>query len=578
MLLAPGSNLLGVPTLFWFILSLVFSIGFALPALKASFASNYLIMDDARQHLFWMQRFVDPELFPDDLIADFYQSITSPGVIATYWLMNQLGLEPIMSSKVLPMILGLIATVYCFGIGLELLPIPLMGFIGSLLLNQNLWLQGELVTATSTAFLYPTFLAFLYYLLRRSEVGVAISLVLTGLFYAPMLLIAAGILGLGLLDWPDPEVGPKDSPLGQKSSQPFRPLRLSANPEDYRLLAIGLAITLGIIWLYGGQSGEFGPTATAAEARTMPEFLDQGRTAFFYQNSFWNFWLKNSRSGIKLSLNPPIVILGFLLPIILRFPQRFPLATKVRRLGILLRLLVSSFSLFFLAHAVLFKLYLPSRYTSHSLRIVMAIATAMVLVVALDGIFKAWGKFSPVPWVTTVGLIILLVCYPKLAWKDAFPRSKYLVGAESGIYLFLQNQPKASLVASLAVEADNLPAFAQRSVLVSWEHAIPYKMGYYRQIRQRARDLIQAHYSPDPQVIRWFIDTYGVDFFVLERDAFELEYMTENSWFLQWQDLAETTAQQLEQAPPFLLQKMNSCTSFATPNLVVLEAQCLTRE
>ncbi|NJO71932.1 MAG: hypothetical protein HC825_10170 [Oscillatoriales cyanobacterium RM1_1_9] len=128
LLLAPGSNLLGVPTLFWFILSLVFSIGFALPALKASFASNYLIMDDARQHLFWMQRFVDPELFPDDLIADFYQSITSPGVIATYWLMNQLGLEPIMSSKVLPMILGLIATVYCFGIGLELLPIPLMGF------------------------------------------------------------------------------------------------------------------------------------------------------------------------------------------------------------------------------------------------------------------------------------------------------------------------------------------------------------------------------------------------------------------------------------------------------------------
>ncbi|NJO71933.1 MAG: hypothetical protein HC825_10175, partial [Oscillatoriales cyanobacterium RM1_1_9] len=40
----------------------------------------------------------------------------------------------------------------------------------------------------------------MYYLLRRSEVGVAISLVLTGLFYAPMLLIAAGILGLGLLD------------------------------------------------------------------------------------------------------------------------------------------------------------------------------------------------------------------------------------------------------------------------------------------------------------------------------------------------------------------------------------------
>ncbi|MGL5080255.1 MAG: hypothetical protein ACRC8A_02090 [Microcoleaceae cyanobacterium] len=558
-LMGSETNPLNSRILFWLGLSLVLSISFAIPALNAAFQSDYLVMDDARQHLFWMQRFVDPELFPDDLIANFYQSVTAPGVTTIYRLMNRLGIEPLVLSKLLPLVLGLITTGYCFLIGLELLPVPMVGFIGSLLLNQNLWLHGELVTATSTAFLYPTFLAFLYYLLRRSSWGVGISLLLTGLCYAPMLLIAAGILCLRLICWRDWK------------------FTLTRTSKDYLLFAVGMGVTVSIILFYAGQASEFGPTAIASEARMMPEFLENGRTAFFYEDSFWNFWFKNSRSGIKLSLNPPLVALGLLLPIALRVPQFFPLTKKVKQdVAILPQLLLSSFILFFMAHGILFKLYLPSRYTSHSLRITLAIATAIFIVLALDGVFKACSRSPIMPLLITIGLGILLIFYPKLVWQDAFPRSQYLVGSESGLYLFLQNQPKASLIASLAIEADNLPTFAQRPVLVSWEHALPYKMGYYRQIRQRARDLIQAHYSSDPQVIREFITTYGVDFFVLERDAFEAEYVTENSWFIQWEDLAQDVTQLLAtQSQPILLQKINLCKIFETPNLIVLEANCV---
>ncbi|MGF1492469.1 MAG: hypothetical protein ACFBSC_08455 [Microcoleaceae cyanobacterium] len=555
------SRFLSSYNLFWLILSISLSISFAAPALIKALGGEYLAMDDARQHLFWMQRFVDPELFPGDLIADFYQSVAPPGVSGTYWLMNQIGIDPLLLNKFLPMILGAMTTVYCFMICTTILPLPVVGFVGSLLLNQSLWLHGELVTATGTGFLYPTFLAFLYYLLRRSRWGVGLSLMVLGLCYAPLLLVAAGILSLRLIDW-----------RGGRSVKDW----LVRDRNEWILFGTGLGITLGIVLLYAFQSSEFGPTVTASEARTMPEFLDNGRTAFYYQNSFWKFWFKNSRSGLRLSLNPPLVILGLFLPVLLRFSQQFSLAKQVnQRVEILWQLLFSSLGLFILAHGILFKLYLPSRYTSHSLRIILSISTALTLALVLDTTFRRW-RSSVFPILLTLVLGSTLLFYPKLVWKSAFPRAHYFIGAESGIYMFLQNQPKDTVVASLAIEADNLPMFSQRSVLVSWEHAIPYKMGYYRQIRQRARDLIQAHYSSDLKQIQDFVDTYDVDFFLLERDAFETEYMTENSWFLQWSDLAQQVTDTLNSDQrPILQQRSDQCNIFETPNLVMLDAQCV---
>ena len=42
-----------------------------------------VIQDDARQHVFWMQRLVDPGLLKDDLFADYFASQAPPGYVAT---------------------------------------------------------------------------------------------------------------------------------------------------------------------------------------------------------------------------------------------------------------------------------------------------------------------------------------------------------------------------------------------------------------------------------------------------------------------------------------------------------------
>lgn len=86
-------------------------------------------------------------------------------------------------------------------------------------------------------------------------------------------------------------------------------------------------------------------------------------------------------------------------------------------------------------------------------------------------------------------------------------------------------QPQDIRIASLAEEANNIPTFAQRSILVGREYAIPYHWGYYRQFRQRTLHLIRAQYSGDWATLQNFARKYGVDFWLLEKSAFALEYL-----------------------------------------------------
>ena len=557
---ALDTNKFSSRSIFWLVLSLAFSASFALEVVRVAFSGEYTIADDARQHIFWMQRFVVPELFPNDLIADFYQSVSPPGFSSFYRLMAALGIDPLLLNKILPIPLALITTGFCFAACVEILSVPAAGFVASLLLNHSLWLGSDLTTAAPTSFLYPTFMAFLYYLLRRSWLGVGLSMALVGTFYAPLMLVAAGMLLVRLVS-------------GKILSVSF-----SRNRIDYIICAVGIGVALLVILPYLIQSSEYGPAISAAEARKLPEFLPGGRTEFFDDHRPWKFWFQATRSGIRLSFNPPLVAIALLLPILLKFSSRFPLAKQVNReVIVLLELLISSLTLFFVAHILLFRLFLPSRYTVHSLRIGMSIAAGVALILILDGIFQAYSQRIFIPAGVTVAIATLLILYPSLFWSNSFPRARFTIGTQPALYQFFQQQPQDTTIASLSYEADNLPSFAQRSVLVSWEYALPYQVGYYNNLRQRASDLIRAQYSSDINLVRDFINTYGVDFFLLDRAAFTPEYLNTLHWFRQWQNLkSEALANLNGDSPLVLLSSLKRCSAIENENFIVLEAKCLT--
>lgn len=627
-------------TFIWFVFSLAVAACFCLPVLRIAFSQEWVVQDDARQHVFWMQRFVDPELFPNDLLADYFQSVAPWGYTALYKSIISLGLDPLLVHKLLPPVIALITTGYYYGFSLAIFPVPFVAFLSCFLFNQNLWLRDDIVSATPTAFVYPFFVAFLYYLLRGSLLPCLVTIILLGLFYPQAVFISLGILFLRLF-------------------RLSRGLRLSYRRHIVFFLA-GLAVGIVVMLPYALKSSEYGPVVTLEEARQLPEFY-AGWSQYF-RGSWVNYWLCGIRSGFfpfewcqlgKVSweqpfpMLPPALIAALLLLPLRLVPNRFPLVKKITQHWIvLLQIILVSIGMFAAAHLLLFRIHLPSRYIEHSWRVIIPVMGAIALGAMLDTMVRwskrhqaqlfsrpislflvpyvivtllYWfifsspgGKKGLVVWLllgaivtallswwrkkyqqksgrqaivgATVLLILLIWLYPVMytpGKRFSYPRSQYLTAAgNESIYEFFAQQPKDSVIASLAYSQAVIPSFSERSVLLGGEgFVLPYHRGYYRQIAQRATDLIKAQYSPNLADIRSVIDKYGIDFWLLERDGLTLAYLTNYSGLQPFEPERSAAIAQLEQgAVPALMSAVEGCTVAENNDLIVLAAVCIEQD
>ncbi|MGB3694353.1 MAG: hypothetical protein WA999_16685, partial [Spirulinaceae cyanobacterium] len=530
-----------------------------------------------------MQRFLDPELFPNDLIADYHQTAVPLGFKSLYRLVAWLGIKPLLFNQFIPILLGIATTAYCFGICLEMLPIPVAGFVATVLMNQNLWGHEDIISGTPRAFLYPFLLAFLYYLLRRSLIPLTASIILLGLFYPPPMLIVAGMLLLQLVNW--------------RSWPP----KFSHDRRTYILVALGIGVTVAMLLPYLLGTSEFGPTLTLAEAQQLPELGPQGRKAFFLDTP-QQFWIWGLRSGILPSewyLWPNkyfflVFLLSLFLPILFAFSAFFPLTKKFTpKILLIPQLVIVSLFWYFAAHTLLFKLYLPSRFTQHSLRIITPILASFVLLILLDKVLQLCQRKVGLPQgasvIAVLVVVALLVTYPviiKVKNYNSLTNNNYHVGEVPSLYQLLNQQPKDIMVASLAKEANNIPTYALRSVLIAGEYSNPYQSGYYQQFRQRMGDLIQAQYSQDISTVARFIKKYDVDFWLLDESAFTSQYFRDSRLLKQFlqpgfedDQLPNFVKEARENIKlgntPALVSIIRECTIWREKELILLEADCL---
>ena len=526
------------------------AILFSLSGFGVSLKSAYIVQDDARQHVFWLQRLNDPDLFSNDVIASYFSSVAPAGYKFIYWLANLWGIAPFTFNKILPLLLGIGSSIYIFLVTLEIFPVPVAGFLASLLLNQNLWLLDDLVSGTPRAFFYVLLLGFIYYLLRRQLLPCLLLIVLQSLFYPQTVIISAGILGLNL--------------ISQKQNRYF-----------YALALITAIITLGI---YKLQAAEFTEVISLEAAKQLPEFYPGGRSSFFSDQP-WHFWLADKRSGFfpfewQYSA---LCSFGLLLPIIYQFPRKFPLVKQLNdNVRILWQLLVTSIGLFGLAHLMLFRLHLPSRYSQHNWRIIIALTTGITLAIVLSQLAAKIINLPNISQFLIMAIAITIVLYPTINVQSRPHRFSYVEGQAPELYQFLQQQPKDVVIATLSLEADFIPTFAQRTVLVSKEYSIPYHWDYYQQIRQRTQDLIQAQYSSNPKELNQFIQKYQVDLWLLEESSFTVQYLRENSWLNQFQPQTKNAIDALQQTnKPSIANHISRCSIFRTTKLNLLDAQCM---
>jgi hypothetical protein len=553
-------------TFFWLGLSLLIPLYYGLIVLLYSSQTPHIVQDDARHHVVWLQRFVDPQLFPNDLIADYFQHVAPDGFKFFYWFFAQFGIEPLTLAKVLPLLLGLLTSAYFFGAYLQILPIPASGFLATLLLNQTIWLKDDLASATPRAFAYPIFAAFLYYLLRRSTILCLGMLALQGLFFPQLLLLQVAILTVRIFHFENGK------------------FRFSNERNDYVLWLLGLVVTAFVLFPFTLKISGFGTVITADQMRSMPEFGLSGRSEYFGVDPI--SFMFNGASGIRTPLFPPVLWMSLGIPILLK--ARSPLSQlATQNIQLLWQVLIASLGLFSLAHILLFKLYFPSRYTYHSLRFLMPMAAAIVLTTCFitgwnwfkrKRVVRAWFSLQKricVGLVTSFAIASLLI--PAIPFIFLQPQL-WMVGQYPRIYQFLSNQPPNILVASLTEEANNLPAFSHRSILIGGEFAFAYHSNYYDQFKQRSIDVIRAQYSSDLTEVQHVISKYGIDFFMIEDDFFQPGSLLSKRWLVNssFQSTVLDTVTQLRQGRTPALKKLRrQCAVLSEKEFLIINASCI---
>jgi len=529
------------------------------------FNQEYIVQDDARQHVVWLQRFVDADLFPDDLIANYFSGLAPIGFKWFYLLLAKLGLEPLLVAKLLPPVLATITTIYLYLFTLQIFPKPLAGCLSSLLINQLLWLNDDLVSGTPRAFIYPLFAAFLYYLSLDSLIPCGILMLLQGLFYPHILLIEMAILSLGLIRLRGKFI-----------------INLTNQKQPYIWWIVGLMITTIALYPLTQKSPELATTVTAAQMRQMPEFNLGGRSPFFGVG-WLKYWFTGS-SGLTLPLFPTIVWTGLILPwLLIKRSSITQLITP--KINILTRVTIASLLMFILAHLLLPKLHLPSRYTYHTIQFVLAVSTGIVLTIWVD-LARKWLKNKrqfnllekvKIALVTLFSLTVIIV--PGIPYISTTWFQDWQIGTAPEIYQYLAQQPKDVLVASLSREVNNIPAFTLRSILIGDEFAMAYHPAYHQQIQQRTVDLLQAQYSPELKVLQSFIRQYNVDYLLLDDHAFTADYLPNKGWLINssWSEQTQKAIAQLKSKKysPALKEVVPACSVVSSKTLKLLKSSCI---
>jgi hypothetical protein len=288
---------------------------------------------DAQIHTFWMRRFQDPGLFTDPLTRALVKAGYVPLGLQTLYRIASYAVDPVTFGPWLAVVLAPLSAWLVFLIVREHTdwwPAAWMGAALFMLPVSSLRFSG----GHARAFGQPVVLLTVYLLLRRRYWMAAAVPAVGSLFYPPGAVSALAIMAASCLTL-----------RGRRPSL-----------ERARTLpALACVAVSGIGLLLPRLIGHEQALITRSQAHALPDFGPGGQMHFFSNSVLTT--LKGTYSG--LDIGPSLAILLFT-PVVL-------LALRPRNILLLRRellwMLATSLLLYALAFAVLFRLYLPNRYT-----------------------------------------------------------------------------------------------------------------------------------------------------------------------------------------------------------------------
>jgi hypothetical protein len=521
------------------------------------FSDPLRIQDDARQFIFWMAEWRDEALFRGDLVAEYWRSVSPWLFTAIYRAFDLIGIEPVTTARLLPLILFPPTALFAFRFARTISSDPRVACLGAVFLLIALIVEDGVVSATPRAFAPLFFLIFLDGLARRSMVEMTLGIFCLAGIYPHLAIIGATALGIALVDF---------------SGRP----RINISKADLIFVAAGVLAAVAGVIPFLMESGQFGPTVTPDTARDYASLGPGGRTSLLVADGGVNF-ICHGRIGIVARCDGYLLLALWLLLAVLAAAPTVMLVRQIRsrgRDGSAIPFAVGAAAVlwFIIATIIAFRLHLPSRFILRAIPFVTVLPYGLLTGEAIRGGLAAafegrWRQRAEI----AAALIGLAVFFAVVAHES--PRH-FATWRHPQLAAAIESMPVGTTLAGFVGDVDSIPLFAKRRVLFSRELAVAYQLGYYRQIEARMRDMLEVQWTSERSVLAEKLGRHPVDFYLIEPDQLADRVIDERLEKMLGEFVDEQRAQ-LGDTPTALSQLAPECRLGTFDGVEVLDAQCL---
>jgi len=262
----------------------------------------------------------------------------------------------------------------------------------------------------------------------------------------------------------------------------------------FRNLALGSMIAVAILLIkYLFPSSEIGAMPSGSVLANMPEMYKGGLCKYLPVPPLYKELLSH--------ISHPFVIYSSILFFLV-------LGKNIAWDKTWTALLIASVILYFISDIFFMHIYIPNRYTRHSMVIFLILWNARNWDLVLKKIPWKWVRYS---------CLVLIFIAATFSYKDTLKQGMDTFNREKVAPLckFLRTLPEKILIAGHPRIMDDIPIQARRSVLCNYKMAHPWFSKYYKEIKERKLATFRAMFSANPEPINELYHKYGVNYFVI---------------------------------------------------------------
>lgn len=479
--------------------TLALTLAVYLLAQANALTNPFVINDDVRQQIYWMQQWQDPSLYQDNVLNAYARQYVPWGIKIIYRA-AAFAIDPLLFSKILT---GAIFA--CLG--------TLVFMTGRALLSRSLgwaclavfWTMPYFLFTISgglaRSFAFPLVLLFLLGWFHRKPWIATVSLVLQS-FLIPYVFCLC--LAATSVSWLLHKIG--------RAGSCVIPLSV------WHAAATAAGIAAVTIMKHSFDAAGFGPMVTRADIASNPIFSANGRyeigtTPAFLQDLIVTPWeyigafheLGTAGGIVSVAV---IIIAGIFCIRFADFRAMRPFAAPVFIFA------GTSVALYLAAYVVILKLFLPDRYILYTVNLAYCILMGIAF-------HAAWVRYGS----SRCAAITLVSVAFALGILRLHNVGVYDFSGDKDLCEAVSRTPKTALIAAHPRTADNILTFGKRNVPASFELAHPWAKGYWRLVEPRISAFFTAYYASNAQPVLDFCRRYRVDFIAVDDRHFAREFI-----------------------------------------------------